>query len=386
VVSQFPDLIQIIASVPLGNVAITTTTGLTLPIGYQAALTTAASEISFIGTAAQVNAALATLKYTAPATTGVSTTISIYAAYAGINGNYRYNPATDTSYSRNATTVVWADAYNPTTSNSNCGVEFNDLCGYMATPADSAENQFIVNKLGTGWIGITDAVTQGAFKFVANAPNGGSTAPFLYFANGEGTMSNEPYIAIFYANGYWADLSNQLHPAIYEYGGKSETPIFAALTRTVQVASLATPGTPALAAASDTGSSATDKTTNDNTPDVTIAGITVGATITLTATKTGGGTVTCTFVATSTTQTCTFPTLSDGTWSIAATQTIGGATSAAGTALGSVVIDTVGPTVAISATVGAGTNVPSGSNDVIARNTAISTYTIKATFSESVTG
>ncbi len=383
VVSQFPDLIQIIASVPLGNVAITTTTGLTLPIGYQAALNSADTEISFIGTAAQVNAALATLKYTAPATTGVSTTISIYAAYAGINGNYRYNPITGSSYSRGSTTLSWVDGYATTTASSNCGIAFNGMCGYLLAPQEVAESTFAASKLGTGLIGV---LKSGGLKYVSNAPSGDSLVTVTNWNTGEGSDVGNNYVAINWATGKWGDFLNPILNPLYEYGGKSETPIFAALTRTVQVASLATPGTPALAAASDTGSSATDKTTNDNTPDVIIAGITVGATITLTATKTGGGTVTCTFVATSTTQTCTFPTLSDGTWSIAATQTIGGATSAAGTALGSVVIDTVGPTVAISATVGAGTNVPSGSNDVIARNTAISTYTIKATFSESVTG
>jgi uncharacterized repeat protein (TIGR02543 family) len=86
VLSQYADKIQIIATVPSGTLAITTTTNLTLPTGYQAASNTAAGTISFIGNLADVNAALATLKYTAP-TTAVSTTISITASYAGINGD-----------------------------------------------------------------------------------------------------------------------------------------------------------------------------------------------------------------------------------------------------------------------------------------------------------
>jgi uncharacterized repeat protein (TIGR02543 family) len=99
VLSQYAGKIQIIASVPSGTLAITTTTNLTLPIGYQGALTTAAATISFVGNLADVNAALASLKYTA-ASTAVSTTITITASYAGINGDYRYNAATG-SYNGN---------------------------------------------------------------------------------------------------------------------------------------------------------------------------------------------------------------------------------------------------------------------------------------------
>jgi uncharacterized repeat protein (TIGR02543 family) len=86
VLSQYADKIQIIATVPAGTLAITTTTNLTLPTGYQAALNTAAATISFIGNLADVNAALASLRYVSPST-AVSTTISVYAAYAGINGD-----------------------------------------------------------------------------------------------------------------------------------------------------------------------------------------------------------------------------------------------------------------------------------------------------------
>jgi uncharacterized repeat protein (TIGR02543 family) len=68
ILSDLPDQIQIIASVASGTLAVTTATNLILPTGYQAALTTAAAKISFIGNVADVNAALATLKYTAAAT------------------------------------------------------------------------------------------------------------------------------------------------------------------------------------------------------------------------------------------------------------------------------------------------------------------------------
>jgi uncharacterized repeat protein (TIGR02543 family) len=61
ILTDYPDKIQIIASVPSGTLAITTTTNLTLPVGYQSALNTAAATISFVGNLADVNAAMATL-------------------------------------------------------------------------------------------------------------------------------------------------------------------------------------------------------------------------------------------------------------------------------------------------------------------------------------
>ena len=145
-------------------------------------------------------------------------------------------------------------------------------------------------------------------------------------------------------------------------------------------------GTPTLDTASDLGTSNTDKITSDNTPTINIGTLVSGAVITLTATPASGTAVTCSFTASSTTGSCTFPTLPDGTYSITATQTYNGATSVASTALAGIVIDATRPTVTLSATVGAGTNVVNGANDTIARNTAINTYTIKATFSESVSG
>jgi len=379
VLSQYADKIQIIASVPSGTLAITTTTNLTLPIGYQTALNTAAATISFVGNLSDVNAALATLKYTAPAT-AVSTTITITAAYAGFNGDYRYNPTTGSSYWRGASAVVWSDAYNPTTATSNCGVSFNGMCGYMVVPNDAAESQWVASALGTGWVGITDA-TQGVFKFVANAPNGNGTASFTYFANGEGTQSTEQYSAIYYSNGYWVDLSSQSMTPLYEFGGKSETSIFSALTRTIAIGALAAPNAPTLDSASDSGTSNSDKITNDKTPTINIGGLTVGATITLTATPASGTAVTCTFVATTTTSSCTFPTMADGTYSITATQTLGGATTAPSTALANVRVDATRPTVTLTSS-----QIVSGGNRTATPAAPGITNQITVTFSESVSG
>jgi len=234
ILSQYADKIQIVASVPAGTLSISTTTNLTLPIGYQATLATAAAAISFVGNLADVNAALASLKYTTPAT-AVLTTITITASYAGLNGDYRYNPATGSSYWRGATTVVRQAALDRTTASNNCGVSFNGMCGYMTIPNNADESLFIVQKLGIGWIGLSKP-NHPTLQYVANAPTGLPTPPFAFWSAGEGGLSNEPNIGIRFTDGKWADLSTQSENPIYEFGGKSETPIFAALTRTIAIA------------------------------------------------------------------------------------------------------------------------------------------------------
>jgi uncharacterized repeat protein (TIGR02543 family) len=234
ILSQYADKIQIIASVPSGTLKITNTANLILPIGYQGSIATAASTISFIGDLTAVNSALATLSYTAPATP-VLTTITITASYAGINGDYRYNPVTGNYYWRGATPVVRQAALDATTAANNCGVSFNGMCGYMTIPNDANESLHIVQKLGIGWIGLSKP-THPTLQYVANAPSGLPTPPFAFWSNGEGGLSNEPNIGIRFTDGKWADLSTQSENPIYEFGGKSENPIFATLTRSIAIA------------------------------------------------------------------------------------------------------------------------------------------------------
>jgi uncharacterized repeat protein (TIGR02543 family) len=380
VLSQYVDKIQIIASVPSGTLAITTTTNLTLPIGYQSALTTAAGTISFVGNLADINAALASLRYTAPAT-AVNTTITITASYAGLNGDYRYNAATGSYYWRGTTAVTREAALTPTTAASNCGFKFNGMCGYMTIPNDAAESLFIFQKLGTGWIGISKP-NHPTLQYVANAPSGLPTTIFTFWSGSEGGFSHEPNIAIWsYGDGKWVDLSTHTQNAIYEFGGKSETPLFGVLTRTIAIGALAATATPTLDSASDTGTSSSDKITNDNTPTINVGGLTVGATITLTATPASGPAVTCTFVATTTTGSCTFPTLNDGTYSIVARQTLGGTTTAASTALSNVVIDATRPTVTLTSL-----QIISGGNRTATPAAPSITNQITVTFSETISG
>jgi uncharacterized repeat protein (TIGR02543 family) len=155
----------------------------------------------------------------------------------------------------------------------------------------------------------------------------------------------------------------------------NDAPSFSNLSITTSAITVATPTTPVLDAASDSGTSNSDKITNDNTPTFSSSSLVVGATVTFTATPTSGTAVTCVKTVTATTDTCTFTTLPDATYSVAVKQTSGTVTSAAPTPLAGVVIDTVAPTVVLTSSVASGsvTNLTSA-------------FTVTTTFSESITG
>jgi alpha-tubulin suppressor-like RCC1 family protein/outer membrane protein OmpA-like peptidoglycan-associated protein len=102
-------------------------------------------------------------------------------------------------------------------------------------------------------------------------------------------------------------------------------------------------GAPDLATSSDLGNSSSDNLTSDSTPRIDLTGLISGASVTVTATKSGSTPVTCTFTASGTTGGCDLGTLSDGTWAVSATQTASGQTSAASTSL-NVNVDTTAPT------------------------------------------
>ena len=98
-----------------------------------------------------------------------------------------------------------------------------------------------------------------------------------------------------------------------------------------------------MAAASDSGSSNTDNITNDTTPTMSATGGASGDTVTISATR-NGITLSCTYAVGSATS-CDLPTLSDGTWTVAATLTDpAGNVSSASTPL-AVTIDATPPSI-----------------------------------------
>jgi hypothetical protein len=101
------------------------------------------------------------------------------------------------------------------------------------------------------------------------------------------------------------------------------------------IVGLAALSSPDLNAASDTGTSSTDDTTQDNTPTIDLAGMTEGASATVTASKAGSTSLSCTTppATSSGNSSCTLPTLGLGTWSITAIQSLNGMTSPDSSAL-----------------------------------------------------
>jgi hypothetical protein len=97
------------------------------------------------------------------------------------------------SYYRSTGTSNW------TTAKSNCVA----MGGYLVTVTTSGENSFLFNLWPSGWIGLTDEVTEGTWKWVT-----GETFSYTNWNSGEPNNSgNEDYIQ-FVSGGKWNDLNN----------------------------------------------------------------------------------------------------------------------------------------------------------------------------------
>ena len=130
-----------------------------------------------------------------------------------------------------------------------------------------------------------------------------------------------------------------------------------------------------LDASSDTGSSNSDRITSDNTPTMTVNDVAPGATVTVTATRSGFPTVTCTFTApaavapaTSSSGSCDLPQMQDASnWSVSSTQSLNGNTQTSNTV--TLNIDTTRP-IPTMPTIRAGT-----SNGAVIANESVTTQT-----------
>ena len=217
-----------------------------------------------------------------------------------------------------------------------------------ATSAGSlgANSAFIVDTSAP-----TAALTAGSITSADNASVTSSEVGSAYLVNSAITVTNLASITGA-ADSSWNSVSittantdtnlaaTGLTPGTYRlYTVDAAGNLSAVSTNSVAV-TLGATGTPDLVFGSDLGSSSTDNTTNDNTPEISLSGLTVGAVITLTATPSSGTAVVCTFTATATTGSCPFTTLANGTYSVAATQTFNSVTSSASTALTGLVINT----------------------------------------------
>jgi hypothetical protein len=267
--------VQATISVVNGNVKITSTAGLTQPTGYSSAdwTSNSATVISFSGTQANVNSALATLQYKAN-TIGTADTITVATFVVG----GAYDPSTGRIYEivNNGSAISWELArckakYSNSDVYLTAGVSLraNDRCasstaltrktsgglkGYLANITSLEEHQFLMSKLnGVGMIGGADLDSEGTFIWM-DGPEAGQvfftpgqtsrrgnftvtgsvaglsygTNRFNYFSDGEPNNAGEEDFAEFGFGGNgvgssWNDCRNGCNRTYYiiEYGGEA---------------------------------------------------------------------------------------------------------------------------------------------------------------------
>jgi len=113
-----------------------------------------------------------------------NSTISGFTSQNNYNGH---------SYYRSTGTANW------TTARSNCVA----MGGHLVTVTSSGENAFLFGLWPSGWIGLTDEVTEGTWKWVT-----GETFSYTNWNSGEPNNSNNEDYIQFVSGGRWNDLNN----------------------------------------------------------------------------------------------------------------------------------------------------------------------------------
>ena len=120
-------------------------------------------------------------------------------AMPGFTSQQNYNGH---SYYRSTGYMTWTDARQA------CA----NMGGHLVTVTTPAENNFIFNLWPNGWIGLTDEVVEGQWRWVTGEP--------FTWANWNGgepnNSNNEDYIQ-FVGNGKWNDLPNTSLPYVLEF-------------------------------------------------------------------------------------------------------------------------------------------------------------------------
>ncbi len=177
----------------------------------------------------QVTLRKVTYKNTAasPNTSSRTVSFSLNAAlpYSGNNHYYEFISASNPS---------WTTAQTSAAARTYFGLQ-----GYLVTSTSAGENAFIASKLsGQGWLGASDAASEGEWKWVTgpengtnfwNGASGGSVVTYANWNSGEPNDSggNEDY-GQFIADGKWNDLPvsiTNMAGYVVEYGGTSGDPV-----------------------------------------------------------------------------------------------------------------------------------------------------------------
>ena len=142
--------------------------------------------------------------YNANGTGAVNVPVKIYKrttpTLTGFTSQQNYNGH---SYYRSTGNAFWTDARQA------CA----NMGGYLVTVTSAAENNFLFNLWPSGWIGLTDEVTEGIWRWVTGEPYSYSS-----WNPGEpNNAGNEDYIQ-FVGGGKWNDLPNNVAlPYVIEF-------------------------------------------------------------------------------------------------------------------------------------------------------------------------
>ena len=106
------------------------------------------------------------------------------------------------SYYRSTTSATWTAARTACT----------NMGGHLVTITSAAENNFVFNTWPSGWIGFTDEVVEGQWRWVT-----GESVTYTNWNGGEpNNAGNEDY-AQFVSGGRWNDLPNVSLPYVLEF-------------------------------------------------------------------------------------------------------------------------------------------------------------------------
>ena len=236
-----------------GTLSMTTTTGLTFKNSSGTTLSNpqTGSTLYFSGTRSDVNAALATLRYTRNSTGTDTLEVSLVSPgevfFSGTGHLYEYV----------SSTFDWNNAKNAATSRTKYGAS-----GYLTTITSQAENDFVAARLtNAGWMGASDSASEGTWKWVTGPENGTTfcignmscavqSGQYANWNNGEpnDSGSNED-CGQFLAGGTgkWNDLpcsGSTLPGYVVEYGAPGNMPAVAAANIAITTSDSVAPTTP----------------------------------------------------------------------------------------------------------------------------------------------
>lgn len=208
-----------------------------------------------------------------------------------------------------------------------------DLDTSSDTGSSTSDNETKDATPTVGASGATDGDTV-----TMTATKGAATVTCTYVASSSVTTCDLPALA----DGTWSVTSSRVDSQNNASGAS------APLSIVIDTTAPSRPSLPDLDAASDTGSSSTDNTTSDTTPDVGVSGVQTGDIVTMTAVN-GSTTITCTY-DTAVATTCELATLTDGTWSVTAVVTDSAANDSLQSTALTLTIDTTIPTTTTTST------------------------------------